>query len=795
MNSFMKCSLPVLRVVLFSIFCLFCAISGKANYVSVTIGGVKYSLYYDYYGLSDYYAYVSDDNQNFSGTSVTIPESISHTVSYQENGEIKSKTLDFPVTSIQSNAFNGCSNLTSVTIGNRVEKIDTKAFSGCSSITDLCVGDSVRIVYYDAFSGVSPKNLIWKPKKYYTERYTTSGYKNFEEMNIDCSNVEVLTILSPAERLPNNFCSNAKITSVNVPDHVTYVGTSAFSECSNLKRVTIGSGVIGTSAFSGCSNLTSVTIGDKVTSVGSSAFANCSEVAYLSIGASVSTVGSKAFDGVSPQTLIWKAESCRFYSTNGLTTDMLINCDEVVVLQILSPASVLPTNFFNGSKIPSVSFPNTITSISKSFNNCANLVNISFSKGAASISSSFNNCANLASVDFSNGVNSISGFNYCGNLTNINLRGVEYIGEQSSGMWDWYVSPKPAFSNCPNLTEVNFPNTVKRIIGFNYCTGLTSINIPSSVTELSYMDMDEWHRWSFLGCCNVSSITVDEANEVFDSRDNCNAIIESDKNILLIACNNTFIPETVTSLLYCAFTHLNIDLNIDCINIPSTLVSLGVYKIGSSFYGETNINPFTYIKNLSRITVDQDNPVFDSRDGCNAIIETESNTLIAGCNTTVIPNSVTSISEDAFTGSGITNIVIPSSVESVSGFRDCTDLTSITCKSTTPPDCDLWDTLYGQATLYVPRSALQDYKEHWGWGSFLNIVGIGGGGWIDLPGDVDGDGKVNIDDVTTLIQILLTNREYQPSADVDGNGKISIDDVTTLIQILLTGIMPSVGSM
>lgn len=62
---------------------------------------------------------------------------------------------------------------------------------------------------------------------------------------------------------------------------------------------------------------------------------------------------------------------------------------------------------------------------------------------------------------------------------------------------------------------------------------------------------------------------------------------------------------------------------------------------------------------LESIVVDGDNPVFDSRDNCNAIIDTQANTLLIGCKGTVIPSSVVSIGDDAFEGSGLTSIVIP----------------------------------------------------------------------------------------------------------------------------------------
>ena len=84
---------------------------------------------------------------------------------------------------------------------------------------------------------------------------------------------------------------------------------------------------------------------------------------------------------------------------------------------------------------------------------------------------------------------------------------------------------------------------------------------------------------------------------------------------------------------------------------------------------------------LTSIVVEEGNPVYDSRNNCNAIIETATNTLLSGCKTTIIPNSVTSIGDYAFTGcSGLTSVTIPNSVTSIGdgAFEACIDLTSVT---------------------------------------------------------------------------------------------------------------------
>jgi len=69
---------------------------------------------------------------------------------------------------------------------------------------------------------------------------------------------------------------------------------------------------------------------------------------------------------------------------------------------------------------------------------------------------------------------------------------------------------------------------------------------------------------------------------------------------------------------------------------------------------------------LTNISVDENNKVYDSRENCNAIIETACNELIAGCSATVIPNSVQKIGFNAFSHcSNLTNIVIPDSVREI----------------------------------------------------------------------------------------------------------------------------------
>lgn len=201
-----------------------------------------------------------------------------------------------------------------------------------------------------------------------------------------------------------------------------------------------------------------------------------------------------------------------------------------------------------------------------------------------------------------------------------------------------------------------------------------------------------------------------------------------------------FIPDSVVTIEEGAFkdcsgiTYIRFSENlrtigeeafIDCrllnsINLPNSLESVD----NDAFYGCTNVSSITIGENLTSIgsfafggcrmltsiTVDNRNTVYDSRDNCNALIETETNTLIKGSNNTIIPNTVTSIDNGAFGSLGImTALTIPSSVEYInySQFTGNTNIQSITCLGMTAPQIEN-HTFYNiktGGTLYVPQGS------------------------------------------------------------------------------------------
>ena len=195
----------------------------------------------------------------------------------------------------------------------------------------------------------------------------------------------------------------------------------------------------------------------------------------------------------------------------------------------------------------------------------------------------------------------------------------------TGAMYDYSFDDTPWHSNKENITSVTIEEGVTSIgnDAFSSCSGLTSIEIPSSVTSIGYA--------AFYGCTGITSIEI---------------------------------PSSVTSIGVSAFRWCS---GLTSIEIPSSVTSIGERAFGAC-------------SGLTSIVVDEGNSVYDSRGNCNAIIKTASNTLIAGCKNTIIPEGVTNIGNYAFSGcTGLTSIEIPSSVTSIgeSAFDSCSGLTSI----------------------------------------------------------------------------------------------------------------------
>lgn len=293
----------------------------------------------------------------------------------------------------------------------------------------------------------------------------------------------------------------------------------------------------------------------------------------------------------------------------------------------------------------------------------------------------FENCSDLKSVEIPASVTSIgsAAFKDCSALESMNIdeanttyenpEGSNAIVEKSSKTLvagckntkipdDVKIIGAYAFCGCSDLKSIEIPDNVSEIqvASFDDCSNLTAIHIPAGVDKIAL--------GVFMGCSNLNSITIDSANRSYESPGNANAIIDIGTMTLLEGSNNTVIPEGVKVIWQNAFAER---IHLKSITIPASVTS--IVRM-----------PFSDCDSLEEIKVDADNAIFDSRNNCNAIIESATNTLIAGCGKTVIPEGIETIGDSAFERvKTLTHVTIPKSVTEIRGyaFERCENLSTV----------------------------------------------------------------------------------------------------------------------
>ncbi len=862
----------------------------------------------------------------------------------------KNTVIPYTITTIADRAFYGCTGLTSFVVPHPVAYIGAYAFYQCSNLTTLqllcpltSIGDyafahcasigSLTLeattppdLGTDVFQGVDTFIPVYIPYGTYSDYRTAPGWSSFTNL-IDPANIvfadpvvkalcvanwdtnedgelsldEAAAVTSLKRPFLNQsvFQDNRVITSFDELQYftgLTSIMDDAFEHCENLTSIIIPNGVIliGSYAFYGCIKLTSFEIPSHVGFIGMSAFAYCNRLASLTVWATTPPTlnGAMAgvFEGVSPSIPVYvpcaALDGYRSQGWGGFSnfvgsggTCLISFADANVKAICVATETGWDTNVDGELSYDEAAAVTNLGTVFKEKNNITSFDELQYFTGLISIGDeAFEHCVNLTSVTLPASVTFIgeSAFDFCHNLTSVVIpnSSVAVIGDY-------------AFHQCQSLSSIAIPNTVTTIgVGAFYdCSLLNPIVIPNSVISIGTN--------AFGRCLGITSMVVASDNPVYDSREGCNAIINTATNTLLFGCKNTVIPQSITTIGDYAFKGLSnmesltvwattppalgtevfdgvntsipvyiphgtrnnylgtegwnrfnyfversyisfVDDNVknicvenwgsngqlsyeeaaavtdlngvfwsqpitsfnelqyftgldtignrefqNCRNLTSVRIPNSVTSIGDGAFNccekLTSIEipnlvtaigegAFMNCDSLASMTVAVGNPKYDSPDDCNAIIETATNTLVAGCRNTVIPNTVTSIGNCALSITSLGSIEIPASVTFIGGYAFST-LYSLTVHATTPPALgqDAFIGVSRDIPVYIPTGTLAAYQAAEGWGSyFTNFVEFGNliifadnivkaicvTNW-----DTDGDGELSYDEAAAVTDL------------------------------------------
>lgn len=519
----------------------------------------------------------------------------------------------------------------------------------------------------------------------------------------------------------NAFAGNTRLNSVTIPYSISEIGVGVFSGCDNLSRITVDEkneryhsdennlAIIETETntlIAGCNN---TVIPDGIKSIGKGAFSGMRKLTSIVIPNSVTSIKDGAFRG----------------------------CSSLTSFEIPGGVTTIEDNVFNGcTALESIKLHNNITSIGEyAFAKCDALTSLDIPNSVTSMGEGvFMECENLASVNLPDKLRSIEDevFSGCKNLEAIDIPDmVTNIGDS-------------AFYACAKLTKIEIPNSVTSIgkETFRFCEELTSIEIPKNVTHIG--------KNAFIRCKGLVSIKVDKENLAYDSREDCNAIIDSKTGTLIAGCATTFIPDGVTKIGEYVF-YFQSDLK--ALELPNS-----VTHIETSAFHYSGLSSITLPKSLKVIGVNAFNRCEFTSIELPSSIDSIGGFAFQSCDeltSVVLPKNIGKIPEGMFDSCpALKTIVIPEGVETIesrafwscrrletiefpstlqtigwASFWGCEGVKQITSHAITPPTVEreafeLIDRL--NCKLIVPEESVEAYMAANEWKWFYTADGIEG---------------------------------------------------------------------
>ena len=441
-----------------------------------------------------------------------------------------------PVTEIQSSAFKDCDNIETVMVSHGIKTILLNVFANCSMLKTVVIPQSVENIWLSAFSKCyALENVYYNGE---IRDWLNIGFEN--SVSNPLSFATNLYLLDDDGTEEFNNKKYEKLTDLVVPEGVVQVKPYAFYGYDELNSITLPKSLKEISEqqpFAGCKkNLKAIKINSWNPTYDSRDNCNAiieSKTDTLIYGINTSTIpksveiiGEQAFADCDNLTSIVIPKK-----VNTIETSAFANCRYLVEIYNLSSLSLKINSTNHGS----------------------------IALNAKVIHTSLNEKTSITSQDdfkFITAKEATYLFKYIGSNEEITLPQGEYVVNQY------------AFMNNEKIKEVIIPEGVTAVgdNAFDGCHNLTSIRISSTVVDFGVN--------CFYWCNNLENIIVDENNPIYDSRDNCNAVIFKQYNLLVIGCKGTVIPESVSTIVDFSFPG---STDLEGIIIPKTVNSISSY--------------------------------------------------------------------------------------------------------------------------------------------------------------------------------------------------------------------------